>query len=96
MAAVDLFLNNLIMEQSMYAQYFNLPLRCIGEEDKVEVKYKYLRFTQVNVQMGVEKELVLITCSFHALRSDRETPPAQVKRKCLGLLMHRRKHEISL
>ena len=44
---------------------------------------------------GGEKELVGITCSFHSPRPARETPPCQVKRKQLGLLMHRRKHEIS-
>ena len=44
---------------------------------------------------GGEKELVGIMCSFHALRPAGETLPCQVKRKQLGLLMHRRKHEIS-
>ena len=33
--------------------------------------------------------------AFHALRSGRESPSCHVKRKQLGLLMHRRKHEIS-
>ena len=44
---------------------------------------------------GGENELVGITCSFHALRPAGESLRCQSKRKRLGLLRHRRKHEIS-
>ena len=44
---------------------------------------------------GGGKELVGITCYFHGATSSRGNTPPLVKRKQFGLLMHRRKHEIS-
>ena len=47
------------------------------------------------LQGAARSSVATVACSFHALRPARESLHCQSKRKQLGLLRHRWKHEIS-